>query len=112
MDLFLTNPFFIFILLVVCIVGMYLCRQRYLEMKFAEYVVKNQTRKISKDILDEGYNQFKGEELHRYKSLLIRIRATCGHDNIKVGHFAWMMNILDDNSIDVETIEIPLFNEE
>jgi hypothetical protein len=78
-------------------------------LKSAQYIIENQFKLIDKGVIEEGFNFFQGYQLTRYKTLIIRIRTQHGHNGFKVGHMAWLMQIMDDESIDVSSVKIPTF---
>lgn len=106
------NPLYLILWLAVFIAPMIYLRRRLGGLHAAEIIIKEQFNPIPKTVIEQGFNEFKGEELKRYKALVLRIRSQHGHDGFKVGHMAWILQILDDKSIDVETVDIPSFIKE
>jgi hypothetical protein len=106
------NPLALLIMLFISIVGILYFRNKIKCMKAAVQIVKTQHELAPKHILEQGYEEFTGDILERYKAIVIRIRAQYGHENVKVGHVAWLIQAIHDPSIDISTVNIPSFIKE
>jgi hypothetical protein len=106
----LNTPLIYIGLIFLCIAGSVYFFRKVNNIKNAKYIVNNQSDRVSPYVLDQGFEEFKGAELERYKKLVMRVRSQCGHNNVKVGHVAWILHVMDDESVDVLIVDIPSFD--
>lgn len=97
------------LIMLVGLAGMYFSFRRLQGMESANWIVKNQCEKASpetfNDLLDYAEAQGKKD---RVLAILVKARQELGHENMKVGHVAWLTFIMDDDT-PIEKIEIPSF---
>jgi hypothetical protein len=103
------NPVAYLFLSLLGLLGVYHFGKKLRGIRAAERIVACQFEPISKKVIDEGFDFFEGEQLNRYAVIVRRIREQYGHDGFKVGHMAWILQLLDDSNIDVNSIDIPDF---
>lgn len=88
---------------------MYHAHRKFLAIKSAEMIVKRQYEPLEKYVIDDGFSFYEGDELKRYTTIVRRIRQQYGHDGFKVGHMAWLLDLMDKPQIDVNSVDIPAF---
>jgi hypothetical protein len=103
------HPYVLMVIAMICLGISFVFLRKVKGLKSAQFIIENQFKPIDKGVIEEGFRFFQGDELTRYKTLIVRIRTLYGHEGVKVGHMAWIMQIMNDESIDVHSIEIPTF---
>lgn len=88
---------------------MHHAHQKFLAIKSAEMIVKRQYEPLDKNVIEDGFSFYEGEELKRYTTIVRRIRQQYGHDGFKVGHMSWLIELMEDPQIDVHSVDIPSF---
>ena len=69
--------FVIYLCLAICIAPMFYLKHKLGGLKSAKVIIKEQFNPIPKKVIEQGFTEFKGEDLNRYKALVLRHIIVC-----------------------------------
>lgn len=96
--------------IIISLLGMFYCHRRIQDIRSAKWIVENQNKPAHPQVFDEfiEYAEANGKK-ERALALLRKARTHVGHDNMKVGHVAWLTFVIDEDT-PVDDIKIPTFD--
>lgn len=94
----------------ISILLLYFAQRRLKALKSAQWIVENQHKPVPPEAFDDliDYAEKLGKK-DRVLKILQRARIELGHENLKVGHIAWLSIVGLEESAPVNDINIPSF---
>lgn len=99
-----------FVILPVCLIGMYWSKKRLDGIRSAEWLAANQFEPAALEDFEEiiEFAATKGKQ-DRVIKLFTKIKFQLGHSNLKIGHVIWLSIEGLDGNTPIEQLEIPTF---